>query len=84
MAFQLCRTEDILLGFSSGSAQAEWGCTLGVLNLMCFLSWSLWPGMLKGAQVHAQVFQRPECVAVRMLLKKLNCRVIIDQDLLKV
>lgn len=28
MAFQLCRTEDILLGCSSGSAQTEQGCTL--------------------------------------------------------
>lgn len=28
MTFQLCRTEDILLGCSSGSAQVEQGCTL--------------------------------------------------------
>lgn len=51
---------------------------------MCFVSWSLCPGMLKGAQVHAKVFQCPERVAVRMMLKKLGCEVIIDQDLLKV
>lgn len=29
MAFQLCRTEDVLLACSSGSAQAEQGCILG-------------------------------------------------------
>lgn len=37
--FQLCRTEDILLGFSSGSAQAEQGCNLGytLYNVFCVL-----------------------------------------------
>lgn len=51
---------------------------------MCCLSWSLWQGVLKGTQVHAKVFQCPECVAVRMMFKLLSCEIIIDQDLLKV